>query len=148
MRARELMTASPTTIAATEPVWRAAVLMRDLDVGAIPVVATPGSRRVVGMLTDRDIVVRCSAEGHTPDCAVVDHMTPAPLESVREDDRDADVMERMAHARVRRLPVLDEDGLLTGIIAQADLTRHLGALVPERVEAVVERISRAPLVRA
>ena len=141
MNARALMTPEPTVVAADESIARAARLMRTMDVGMLPVVDDPSHRRLVGVLTDRDIVVRCLAEGHLVDCRVRDHMTGEPLVTVGPDTELRDIANRMERYQVRRLPVVGAARRVVGIVTQADLARRVGPRNPELVEEVLERIS-------
>lgn len=145
MRARDIMTAHPRTVLPGDPVRRAAEIMRELNIGAVPVVDTSSSRRLRGIITDRDITIRCTAEGHDTGCAVTDHMTLMPLQTALPDDDVHGVLEKMERAQVRRIPVVTEDGVLTGVIAQADVATRLGPSEPRVVEEMLERVS-APAV--
>jgi CBS domain-containing protein len=98
------------------------------------------------MITDRDIAVRCVAEGHVSGCRVSDHMTGAPLQAVRPESDQRDVIDRMEKAQVRRIPVVDENNRLLGIIAQADLAMKVGPQRPELVEEVLQAVSRPAIL--
>jgi CBS domain-containing protein len=143
MRAIDIMTPNPRTLSPTDTIQRAAQLMKELDVGAVPVVAGASSRTLQGIITDRDIAMRCSAEGHSPQCLIRDHMSAAPLQTV-DPDVDVDkVIDRMERAQIRRIPVVSQDGMLLGIIAQADIARRYGYQHPLEVEGLLERVSAA-----
>jgi CBS domain-containing protein len=146
MQARDLMTPNPRVVTPDQPVSRAAEIMRDYDVGAVPVVDGP-ALRLRGVITDRDIAVRCTAAGHAPTCTVADHMTVAPLDTVRSDADVHEVMEVMKDARVRRVMVTEGERL-AGVIAQADLARREGPFEPLEVEKVLERISEPAFTAA
>lgn len=121
MRASELMTPDPITVSADTSISDAARELREHDIGILPVVENMQSKRLVGVITDRDIVVRCSAEGHSPDdCTVGQHMT-REVRSARAGDDLALVMGLMREAQVRRIPVTDQSQRIIGVIAQADL---------------------------
>lgn len=140
MRARDIMTEKPEALTGGETVRRAAELMRDLDVGIIPVVDDMDARRVRGVITDRDIATRHVAEGHDASCTIEDHMTDR-VTTVSPDDDVDHVMKRMQREQVRRVPVVDDGDRLIGIIAQADLAVKLGEDEAEAVEETVEKIS-------
>lgn len=148
MLARELMTSRPVTVVPTDKLSLAAEFMRDLRIGCLPVVARPGSLELVGMITDRDIVVRCVAMAHGASCSVGDHMSFGDLQTARTDDDASLVLQKMERAQVRRIPVLGDDGALAGIIAQADLARRLGPREPLKVEEVLEHVSSPGLFPA
>ena len=116
MLAREIMTRDPLWVLPTDPIWRAAEMMRYHGIGCTPVIADEGSRQVVGVLTDRDITTRCVARKHSGNCRVSDHMTATPIHSVTAGDDAARAIQKMEAARVRRVPVLTADGALIGII--------------------------------
>jgi CBS domain-containing protein len=115
--------------------------MRNIGVGSFPVVQDQDSRLLIGMITDRDLVVRCMADAHGPSCTVWSHMTPSPLQTVELGDDESLVIEKMKRAQVRRIPVVDADNRLLGIIAQADVARKLGPTEPQIVDEVLEKIS-------
>jgi CBS domain-containing protein len=137
MKARELMTADPAVVTPDEPVARAAQIMRDENVGAVPVVEDRASMRLRGLITDRDIAVRHVAESHAPDCRVSDELTAGPLKTVAPDADAGEVLELMKREKVRRVPVVQGDRLV-GIIAQADVAQEQD---PAVVGNVVGRIS-------
>ena len=112
-----------------------------LDVGVVPVVADRQSLRLVGMLTDRDAAVRCLAAHHTGACRVRDHMTTGTLVTADPGDSLEVLVARMERAQVRRVPVLQPDGRLLGIVAQADVAMRLGPESPAAIEELLERIS-------
>jgi len=111
------MTRNVKTAAAGSSLRDVAAIMRDGDMGAVPVV--DGSK-LVGIVTDRDIVVRGIAEGAGPETPVSDLMT-RELFSVRPDDFVFEAIRLMGDKQVRRLPVIDPNGELKGIIAMADV---------------------------
>jgi CBS domain-containing protein len=144
MNARELMTAQPACCTPEDTIQQAAQLMRDHDCGCIPVVEDVESRRLVGVITDRDITCQCTAEGKGPKTRVKDAMTPNPNCCRPEDD--VETVERiMAKEQVRRVPVVDERGACVGMIAQADLALNRRAASDSEVGKVVERISEPAL---
>lgn len=141
MRARDIMTANPTVVTPDELVARAAEIMHELDVGIVPVVGDRSRMALEGVLTDRDIVVRCVARRHGTTCRVRDHMTSDHLDTVAPEADVAAVIAKMERDRVRRIPVVGEGNRLVGIIAQADLAVKLGPKEPLQVEHMLERVS-------
>nr|WP_294848095.1 CBS domain-containing protein [uncultured Sphingomonas sp.] len=119
-KVRDLMTTRIATVAADAPAQMAAAEMRDSDTGSIPVMQDD---RVIGMITDRDIAIRCVAQGLSPDCLVSDLMSREPVFAYETDDAEK-IAQRMAEAQVRRLPVLDQDDNLIGMISLGDLSRE------------------------
>lgn len=141
MKARELMTENPECLTEGDSIQRAAQLMRDLDVGLIPVVDDASNRRLRGVITDRDIAIRHVAEGHdSGECRVGDEMSTGDIRTVGPDDDLDTVLSRMSEAQVRRMPVVDDDRII-GIIAQADLTIETGRKHAKDVERTIEKIS-------
>jgi CBS domain-containing protein len=133
---RDLMTEGPRTATPDDDVATAARRMRDEDAGALPVVE---GERLVGMLTDRDVVVRVVAEGRDPTATRVGEVASRRLVTV-DPQQDADeALRLMAQHQVRRLPVVEEDGKLVGMVAQADMARESD---PTSVGEAVDRISR------
>lgn len=120
MRIQDVMTREVRTIAPTNTLREAARLMGDIDAGSLPVAE---SDRLVGMLTDRDIAVRAIAAGKGPDTTVGEAMSPDILYCY--DDQDIDeVCENMSDMQVRRLPVVDRNKKLVGIVSLGDLARR------------------------
>ncbi|HEU0012588.1 MAG TPA: CBS domain-containing protein [Longimicrobium sp.] len=140
MNARDLMTPDPAVVTPGDTVRRAAEVMRDQGVGLVPVVDGSGRMHLRGVITDRDVAVRCTAAGHGPGGLVGMYMTTQPLHTVAPGADVHEVMQAMKDDRVRRV-LVTEGGRLVGIIAQADLARREGPMEPVEVERVLERIS-------
>ena len=138
MQAQDLMTRDPACCTPEDPAQKAAELMSQNDCGAIPVVDDEQSRHLCGMITDRDIAVRGVARGRGADTKVADLMTH-DVECCSAEAELTEVERVMTDRQVRRVPIIDADGELVGIIAQADLARS-GADGGE-VGHVIERIS-------
>jgi CBS domain-containing protein len=144
-RSSEVMTRNPVACEPGDSIVRAAEIMKREDVGSIPVVESDGSRRLVGILTDRDIVVRVVAEGRDVGAATVnDAMTRNPA-TCREEDDVQQAVAHMAERQVRRMPVVDAEGRLSGIIAQADIATRVHR--DETTGDLVEAISESGTVR-
>jgi CBS domain-containing protein len=135
--AREIMTADATCATTGETLRDAARKMRDLDVGALPICGD--DNRLAGMITDRDIVVRCVAEGKDPDDVKVSEYAEGKPVTVGADDPVEEILRTMTEHGVRRLPVIDGQELV-GMVSQADVATNLPA---ERVGDLVEAISGA-----
>jgi CBS domain-containing protein len=139
------MTPNPQVTTPDEPVSHAARIMRDHNVGSVPVVDDRAHMHLAGIITDRDIVIRCVAERHSTDCRIGDHMTTDHLDTVTPETAATEVVRLMERDQVRRV-LVTERGRLVGIIAQADLALKEGPLQPLVVEEVLERVS-SPSVR-
>jgi CBS domain-containing protein len=137
------MTANPQVVTASDSISRAAEIMRDADVGVVPVVDDAGSMRLAGVVTDRDIAVRVVAEGRDRSTHVRDVMSSG-LATVGPDDDLDRVTEVMKTQQVRRVPVCEGERLV-GIIAQADVARE-GR--DRKTGDVVEKISEPGRGRA
>jgi CBS domain-containing protein len=118
---KDVMTSNPRTVEADAQVVEAARIMRDEDTGIVPVVE---SGRLTGTVTDRDIVVRLIAEGRDAQSASVRDVASTDLVTVDPQQDLDEALRLMAQHQVRRLPVVEEDGRLVGIIAQADVARQ------------------------
>ena len=140
MKVRDVMTPDPACCLGNTTSREAAGLMRDHDCGAIPVVESMETRKLVGIVTDRDLAVRGLAEGKGPDTPVRELMTEAPIGADLDDEIET-VREVMIREQVRRVPVLGRDNAVVGIIAQADLAREDAAASDREVGRIVEAIS-------
>ncbi|HEU5051151.1 MAG TPA: CBS domain-containing protein [Gemmatimonadales bacterium] len=139
MKASELMTPDPACITPGDSVQAAARLMGSYNVGSLPVVEGGDNKRLVGIITDRDVAIGAVAEGRM-DATVADVMTPNPR-TVHEEDDASRVEEIMAEEQVRRVPVVNERGAVVGMIAQADLALAENGISDRTVGRVVEKIS-------
>lgn len=119
MKVSEVMTRNVRTVRPDQSVREAASFMLQADAGAIPVTERD---RLIGMITDRDIAVRGVAEGHGPETPVRELMTN-DIVAARIEDNTEDVAVRMSEAQVRRLPVIDDQQKLCGIVSLSDLTQ-------------------------
>ena len=131
--ARDLMTPDPTCVKEHQTLVDAARMMRDLDVGALPICGDDD--RLKGMLTDRDIVVKCVADGGDPGSVTAGSLAEGKPLTIGADDDVREALEVMQEYQVRRLPVIDGHDLV-GIIAQADIARELS--VSQIAETVAE----------
>jgi CBS domain-containing protein len=139
MLVRELMTASPACCKTSDSIQAAAKMLDSYDVGSLPVVEGNEGNRLVGIVTDRDLVINALADGNF-DATVGDVMTAQP-HAARENDDIARVQQIMSEEQVRRVPVVNEQGGVVGIISQADLALADGSVSERQVAKVVERIS-------
>ena len=134
---RELMTPDPEHLSADDTLVTAAQRMRDADVGSLPVCDADG--QVTGIITDRDIVVKCIADGGDPSSATVGSIASEMVYTVGPDDQIENALSVMEDHQVRRLPIV-ENGKLVGMLAQADVARTMSE---PRVGEVVEEISKS-----
>jgi CBS domain-containing protein len=136
-RITEVMSANPCAIDADKPVAYAAQMMKEEDVGLAPVVE---GDRLVGALTDRDIVTRVVAEGRDPQSVPVREVASKDLVTIDPQQDLDEALRLMASYQVRRLPVVEDDGRLVGVVAQADVAREAK---DKQTGQLVEDISRA-----
>jgi CBS domain-containing protein len=138
MKLKDVMTTPVETVSPETPIAEAAAKMRSLDVGALPVVE---GQRLVGMVTDRDITIRATAEGRDPKTTPVrDCLSPDPAYGSEEQDVE-EAMQLMQEKQIRRLPVLSRDKQLVGIVALADLVAEGGKKEVARTVKEVSKVS-------
>ena len=137
-KCRELMTRNVRTATRGTSLRDVAAMMRDGDMGAVPIV---DSGKLVGIVTDRDIVVRAVSAGAGPDSAVSAAMT-SDLFTVKPDDFAFEAVRLMGERQVRRVPVVNEDGSLAGIIAMADIALEMED--EREIAETMEEISSGP----
>lgn len=121
MRCREIMTSTVRTAASDTPLSDVAALMREGDMGAVPIV---DGGKLVGIVTDRDIVVRAVAESKDTATPVAEAMT-SEIFSVGPDDFVFEAIRLMGDKQVRRIPVVTDSGELAGIISMADIALEI-----------------------
>jgi CBS domain-containing protein len=139
--ARDIMTDSPAVCTAETTAQDAARLMQDNDCGSLPVVENRDSMKLIGMVTDRDLALRILGRGQAPSTPIREAMT-RNVSSVKLDD-DLDAVESvMSGQQVRRVPVVDNNDRVIGIVAQADLARELKAVGRKDFSKVIEKISQ------
>jgi CBS domain-containing protein len=136
--ARDIMSGTPDCARTSDTLVDAAQKMRDLDVGALPICGDDD--RLHGMITDRDIVVRCVADGGNPSEARVEEYGGEETVTIGADDSVEEALATMTKHGVRRLPVIDGHELI-GMVSQADVAKNLPE---EKVGELVEAISAAP----
>lgn len=118
MKVSELMTKNPATAMPTSGLSEVAKMMRDCDCGAIPVVEND---KVVGVITDRDITIRVVAENKNVQDVKVSDVMSKQVYTAKENDDVRDVANQMEKHKVRRVPVVDDQGKCIGIVSQADI---------------------------
>jgi CBS domain-containing protein len=118
---KDVMTSNPCSVDADKSVAYAAKMLRDEDVGVAPIVER---EKLIGMLTDRDIAIRVVAEGRDPDQVTVRDVASRQVVTIDPQQDLDEALRIMAKHKVRRLPVVEEDGKLVGVVAQADVARE------------------------
>ena len=138
MKVSDAMTSQVSTAAPTDTIRKVAQTMAHIDSGAVPIVE---NGKVIGLITDRDIVLRVVAEGRSFDSPVSDSMSEGDVQSILAEDNLADASAKMASHQIRRLVVLDDAGKLTGILSLGDVAKDYGA---KQVGKTLEDISEEP----
>jgi CBS domain-containing protein len=140
MLCREVMTDDPKCCTPSDSAMRAAKMMKIEDVGAIPVCSDRGSRRLVGIVTDRDLCLEIVAENRDAGQTRIEIcMSRSPITCRSDEDLDT-ALQRMEAHQIRRIPVVDSDGTLVGIISQADIATRTKR--EEKTAELVEEVSR------
>lgn len=135
VKARDIMTRDAQCIDETATLTQAAEKLRELDVGAMPICGEDD--RLKGMITDRDIVVKCLAVGKDPNTMTAGEIGDGKPVTIGADDSITEAIATMKEHQIRRLPVIDNHQLI-GMIAQADIARSIS---DEQVGDLVELIS-------
>lgn len=145
MTCQDVMTANPTSCPSSAGAVEAAQIMRDEDVGSVPVI-DEGTQKLVGMVTDRDLCLEVVAEGRDPVETTIGDCMSGMLITCRPEDDLQEAERLMQEHQIRRIPVVDQRGYCIGIVSQADLA--LKANQPEEVHETVRRISEPPSRKA
>lgn len=132
--AREIMTGGVECIQENETILDAAMKMKDLGVGALPICGNDD--RLKGMITDRDIVIKVLAQGKDPASTTAGELAEGKPVTISADDSIEELVRTMAQHEVKRLPVIDGQ-MLVGVVTEADLAEHA---TPEQVVAVVRGV--------
>ncbi|HXI12177.1 MAG TPA: CBS domain-containing protein [Thermoanaerobaculia bacterium] len=137
---KDVMTKNPECVTEKETLRAVAKMMADNDCGAIPVVDSTSTRKPVGMITDRDIVIRAIAKGKDPATTTVADAMSKGVKTVKDDDSIDKVFKVMSDAKVRRVPVVDSKGGVVGIVAVADVAEtNQDRKLADAVEEISER---------
>ena len=139
MKIQDVMTRDPSCVTPDSPARDAALIMKEEDVGIVPVVDDQSSRRLVGVVTDRDLAIRIVAAERDGTTRVGEVMSESRLATCSPDEDIDEAMDAMAAEQVRRIPIVDERGSLVGIVSQADVVLKAGH--DDKVERTVEQIS-------
>jgi CBS domain-containing protein len=141
MKCSELMTKDPSCCLPTDTVFDAAQLMKSEDVGPIPIVNDKQTKKLAGIVTDRDLALKVVAEGLDPKQTKIEEVMTTGVQTCNPDDDVSNVLKLMEHHHVRRIPIVDDQDRLVGIIAQADVATRIDKA--EKTHEVVEEISKA-----
>lgn len=137
----DIMTESLIYSSPEDTVSNVAQLMKTEDIGPVLIIDNEESKRLVGIVTDRDLALKVVAEGRDPQTTKVEEVMTRKIITCRADDDVENAMKAMAQYQLRRIPVVDRDDRLVGIISQADVATRVGE--PERTAEVVREISES-----
>jgi CBS domain-containing protein len=136
----DVMTKNPTCCAASDPVQAAAEIMKNEDVGSVPVIESAENPRLVGVVTDRDIVLRVIADGKDYRSVTIQEVMSVNPVTCAPEDSMQDAIDKMSQHQIRRLPIVDGGHHVIGIIAQADVATRVTK--PKRTAEMLEEISQ------
>ena len=137
----EVMTKDPVCCLPNDSVAKAAELMKSENIGSIPVVESKQSQKLLGIVTDRDLALKIVAAALDARSTTVETVMAHEVVTCRADDDLQKALDAMAEHQLRRIPIVDHDNKIVGIIAQADVATR--ADQPEKTAEVVKEISQA-----
>ena len=137
----EVMTKNPVCCVPGDRVAKVAQLMKNTDVGSVPIVEDEHSRRLVGIVTDRDLALKMVAEGRSALTAKAEEVMSVGMVTCRAEDDLEKALDAMSGKQLRRIPVVDDDGKIVGIIAQADVATRVNR--SEATASMVREISQS-----
>ena len=139
-KCNEVMTKNPVCCRPTDSVTKAAELMKSGDIGSIPVIENEQTQKLVGIVTDRDLALTIVAEGRDAKSTKVEAVMTHKVVTCLADDDLQKALDAMAEHQLRRIPVVDNDNKIVGIIAQADVATRVDQ--PEKTAEMVKEISQ------
>jgi CBS domain-containing protein len=139
MTCNEIMTSNPEFCLPSDPVVKAAQLMKSEDVGPIPIVEDKNTKKLAGIVTDRDLAIKVVAEARDPKTTLIEEVMSEDVVTCKQNEDVDKALKLMQDHQVRRIPVVDTNDHLLGIIAQADVATRMGS--SRATGKVVEQIS-------
>jgi CBS domain-containing protein len=136
----EVMTNNPVCCLSNDMVVKAAQIMKTGNVGSVPVIDNEKTRKLIGIVTDRDLALKIVAEGKDPKSTNVAAVMTAKVVSCQSEDDLQKAMDLMSENQLRRIPIIDKTGMILGIISQADVATRIDK--PKRTAAMVKEISQ------
>ena len=140
MKCNDVMTQDPECSLPDELVMDVAQLMLDQDIGSIPIIEDEQTKKLIGIVTDRDLALKIVAEGRDPRSTKVSEVMTRQVVTCFVDDDVQKAFDAMAEHQLRRIPVVDKNEHIVGIIAQADIATRVDE--PEKTAEVVKEISQ------
>jgi CBS domain-containing protein len=140
-KCNEVMTKNPIYCLPNDAVVRAAQSMKNENVGPIPVIENEQTKKLVGIVTDRDLALKVVADGRDPKSTKVEEVMTPKVVTCHPDDDLQKALDAMSEHQLRRIPVVDDDNKLVGIIAQADVATRVNQ--PQKTAEMVKEISQS-----
>ncbi len=140
MKCGEVMTKDPVCSLPNNTVKKVAQLMKRENIGSVPIVEDEQTRTLVGIVTDRDLALKIVAKGRDANTTKVDKVMTRQVVTCRAEDDVQKALDAMAKNQLRRIPIVDDDNRIVGIIAQADVATRVNQ--PEKTATVVKEISQ------
>jgi len=140
-KCNEVMTKNPVCCLPSDTVSKVAGLMKSKDIGGVPIIENEQTKKLIGIVTDRDLALKIVADGRDPKSTKAEEVMTRKLITCRPDDDVESAMKAMAQYQLRRIPVVDNDDRLVGIISQADVATRVDE--PEKTAEVVKEISES-----
>ena len=140
-KCKKIMTKTPVCCLPTDMVAKAAKLMKSKNIGSLPVIENGQTQKLVGIVTDRDLALRIVAKGLDAKSTKVETVMTRKVVTCRAEDDLQKALDAMAEHQLRRIPVVDNDNQILGIIAQADVATRVDK--PKKTAALVKGISRS-----
>ena len=140
-KCKKIMTKTPVCCLPTDMVAKAAKLMKSKNIGSLPVIENGQTQKLVGIVTDRDLALRIVAKGLDAKSTKVETVMTRKVVTCRAEDDLQKALDAMAEHQLRRIPVVDNDNQILGIIAQADVATRVDK--PKKTAALVKVISRS-----
>jgi len=140
-KCNEVMTKNPVCCLPDDMVAKVAQLMKRENIGPIPVIENEQTQKLIGIVTDRDLALKIVAEGRDAKSTKVEAVMTRKVVTCRAEDDLQKALDAMSEHQLRRIPVVDNDNKILGIIAQADVATRVNQ--PEKTAAMVKEISRS-----
>ena len=140
MKCEQVMTKNPVCCFQNDDVVKAAKLMKREDIGSIPIIEDAKTNKLVGILTDRDLAIKVIAEGRVSQSVLVGQVMTRDLITCSKDDDLQKAMDLMAEHQLRRIPIVNSENMIVGIISQADVATRFDQ--PEKTASMVKEISQ------
>ena len=140
-KCNEVMTKNPVCCLPNDSVSKVAQLMKGQDFGSVPIIENEQTKKLVGIVTDRDLALKIVAEGRDPKSTKAEEVMTRKVVTCRAEDDVQKALDAMSEQKLRRIPVVDNNHGIVGIIAQADVATRVDQ--PEKTAAVVRGISQS-----